>query len=178
VSNNSPNPDNLKKLKTDYPDNLPVILQEKTALEAVCVKHTHDPVKSKAGVLITVELVGTKEISKNQTELEYAFKQEGNVIGKLIAKGSAAGAKSEDAEYEYSSGIMDLDGGSPLNYQIFNNEGCIVGRYFTEEKTLYLRKDNAQFKSGDIKKYYKGNIKARIDFVQAFANLLADKRFL
>lgn len=178
IKDNALNKEGLEQMKKDYPANYSSDYSTQAEKEKYCMNQLTAPAKSDAKMPVTVVHVSTAEVSKFTTVITYDIMQDGKKIGGIIAKGDPKGAKSEDSEYDYSPGILGLDGGGPLNYDITNAEGCIVARYIGEEKTMGTWKDRVSVKAGELKKHNKEDIRSRLAYMQAIANYLVTKRYL
>lgn len=167
----------VEKLKVDFPKELTtdytnLVAKEKECIAAIQMRAKSDSLKN---ITITLEKLDSNSKEVNVT---YSIKQEERTIGSISAKGSVKGFKAEDAEYEYSAGILSLDGVTPLNYEIKNPEGCTIARYFGEEKLINTWKDGLQHKIGEIKKYKTQDFKSRIDYLTAICSLLVKQRYM
>lgn len=180
VVNGAVNKQAFIQLKTDYGTNWAETYKAQAEREQGCLAALKNPAKSDAAKPVEVTLLRVDSVSKFTSVMIYEIKQEGKLLGTVKAKGSHKSVKTDDAEYDYSSGMLDLDlkGGGPMNYDFEDAEGCIIARYIAEEKMLGTWKDRLQTKSGDIKKYNKNGVNSRLSFIQAFANFLVQKRYL
>ena len=178
IKDNAIDKEAIAQLKKDFSTDHSKTYVAQLEKENFCKTQLTGPGQSDAALPAEVIFVSNTEVSKNTTVLAYDIMQNGKKIGTIIAKGSPKGAKQEDAEYDYSSGILDLDGATPLEYEFNNQEGCTLARYFSEEKLLKTWKDGVTIKSGDVKKHNKDGVKSRIAFMQAMVNYLVAKRYL
>jgi hypothetical protein len=178
VKNNSANGEGLGKLKKEYAADYARTYSEQAEKEKYCQGQLTAPAKSDAAKTVTVVHTGTIEATKYTTVITYDITQDGQKIGSIVAKGSPKGAKQEDAEYDYSPGLLDLDGASPLDYEILTADGCVIARYLGTEKKMGTWKDRVEIKTGDLKKYNKNGVKSRLDYMTAIANYLVTKRYL
>jgi hypothetical protein len=178
VKDNAVDKEAFQKLKQDFTNDYSKINSEKFEKETYCMKALQSPATSDPAAEATVVFVSSTDVTKHTTVLKYDVMQNGKKIGSIEATGSPKGAKEEDAEYDYSPGMLDLDGASPLNYEFTNAEGCIIARYIGEQKAIGTWKDRVTLKSGDIKKYKKDGVSSRLHYMQAMVNYLVAKRYL
>lgn len=180
VSNNSISNEAVVELKKEFATNWGETYKTQLEKEKSCLQVIKGAAKSDVAVVPQVSLLRVDSVSKFTSVMIYEIKQNGVLVGVIKAKGSPKSVKEDDAEYDYSPGMMDLNfkSGGPMNYEIEDAGGCIVGRYIAEERMLGTWKDAVQTKSTDIKKYNKEGVKSRLAFMQAFANFLVQKRYL
>jgi hypothetical protein len=132
-----------------------------------------DAAKAVQAVLVRVD---TSDNKKSGT-MVYDLMQDGKKLATVTASGSMKSITTDDAEYDYSSGMLDLSGGAPMNYVITLPEGCIVAKYSGEEKFLATWKDNQKHTAGEIKKTT-GGVNSRLSYMSAIGALLVKKRYL
>jgi hypothetical protein len=178
VKENAVDKEAFQKLKQEFINDYSKINTAKFDKETYCMKALQSPATSDPAAEATVVFISSTDVTKSTTVLKYDIIQNGKKIGAIEATGNPKSAKEEDAEYDYSSGIIGLDGGGPLNYEFTNAEGCIIARYIGEQKAIGTWKDRVTLKSGDIKKYKKDGVNSRLHYMQAMVNYLLAKRYL
>lgn len=169
----------VKAFKQDYTKDYGVEYAAVVEKEKTCATHRNDPALSIAEEPVFVSL-HTIDTSGKLATMYYDVKQKETTVGVIVVRGHIKSVSEEDAEYDYSSGMMNLNlkGGGPMYYEFNKADGCFIGNYNPEEKILFTWKDGLQTKAGDLKKFSKEKINSRLAYLQAIANFLIQKRYL
>lgn len=173
------NADAIKAFKKDYSKDYWVEYAAVLAKENNCAAHKNDPVLSipQEPVIVSLRNIDT---SGKQATMYYDVKQKETALGVIVVRGHIKSVSEEDAEYDYSDGMMNLNlkGGGPMYYEFNKADGCFLANYKPEEKLLFTWKDGLNTKSTDLKKFAKEKINSRLAYLQAIANFLVQKRYL
>lgn len=172
-------PEGAARFKKDYPVAIGSTYLARVAHERACIASFNEPVKSDAKQLdaVTVQLLQVDTIGRD-VRVTYRVQQGETQLGTIIGEGTLKSFRSESAEFDFSGGIMNLDGETPLAFEVLNNGGCAVARYTGSEKSLTTPKDKVAYRYSSIKKYGPGNFTTRVEYLQAMAKLLVAGRYL
>lgn len=179
IDNGVINSDAVKAFKQDYSKDYGVEYAAVVEKEKNCASHKNDPALSIPEEPVIVSLRNIDTSGKLAT-MYYDVKQKETALGVIVVRGHIKSVSEEDAEYDYSSGMMNLNlkGGGPMYYEFNKADGCFIANYNPEEKILFTWKDGLNTKSTDLKKFNKDKINSRLAYLQAIANFLVQKRYL
>ncbi|WP_164972705.1 hypothetical protein [Lacibacter luteus] len=179
LENGTINVAGVKAFKQDYAKDYGVEYAAVVEKEKTCATHKNDPALSISEEPVIVSLRNIDTSGKLAT-MYYDVKQKETAIGVIVVRGHIKSVSEEDAEYDYSSGMMNLNlkGGGPMYYEFNKADGCFIANYNPEEKILFTWKDGLNTKSTDLKKFNKEKINSRLAYLQAIANFLVQKRYL
>jgi hypothetical protein len=174
------NPEGVSKMKEKYADGLSKKFNAVIEAEKECMKqfNTLLPRDMSKPVLVTEAGRETSADGKTAT-IRYNITQGDVLIATAVASGGAKSLSKEDAEYDYSSGIMDLDGGAPMSYSFYNTTNCLFASYKPDDKTVTTYKNKAvtgirDFAAKDDRKA----VNSRLTYIQAIARGLVAGKYL
>ncbi len=179
IENGTVNTSSVKAFKQDYTIDYGVEYAAVVEKEKTCATRKNEPALSIVGEPVSVSLRNIDTSGKLAT-MYYDVKQKETSVGVIVVRGHIKSVSEEDAEYDYSSGMMNLNlkGGGPMYYEFNKADGCFIANYNPEEKILFTWKDGTNTKSTDLKKFNKEKINSRLAYLQAIANFLIQKRYL
>lgn len=179
IENGLINSAGVKAFKQDYSKDYGVEYAAVIEKENNCAANKNVPALSNPAEPVIVSLQKIDTSGKLAT-MYYNIKQNETQIGEIVVRGHIKSVSEEDAEYDYSDGMMNLNlkGGGPMYYEFNKADGCFLGSYNPEEKLLFTWKDGLKTKSADLKKFSTEKIRSRLAYLQAIANFLVQKRYL
>lgn len=169
----------LSRLKNDYSASVRAGYMERIAKEQVCNTAIFGRAKSDSLKVsaVTITLVKIDTAGKNVQAL-YSIRQGDRELGTIAAAGQLKSFRSESAEYDFSSGIMSLDGEMPMDYVVLSPEGCTIAQYTGTEKTLVTAKDRVAHPFRTIRKFHPEELHTRVEFMDGIGKLLVTYRYL
>jgi hypothetical protein len=174
------NPEGVAKMKEKYPDGLSKKLIAAIESEKECLKQLNAQLPRDLTKPVTVAETARETSADGKTgTIRYNIMQGDVLLGTVVATGGAKSLGKEDAEYDYSSGILDLDGGAPLSYAIYNTTNCLLANYDPEKKSVYTFKNKTATGIRDLaSKDDRKAVNSRLTYILAIARGLVANKYL
>ena len=171
------NIENVKALKARYPIGVVKDYEQKVAVSNKCAKLINTPTNRNISIPAKVTEL-SRETSGNTVVIKYQAEHDGLMLGEIIANGPLVNLTNERAEVDFKSKVFykksDMDN-QPMNFEIFNTQGCKVAAYSPMSKVLNTVRADKGGTHGIMKPVLDGkvdSIKTRLEVVSAMVDYL------
>ena len=171
------NIENVKALKARYPIGVVKDYEQKVAYANECAKQIKTPTNRNVSIPARVTEL-SRETSGNTVEIRYKVEHDGTVLGEITGKGPAVNLTNERAEVDFKTKMIykksDMEN-QPMNFEIFNTQGCKVAAYSPMSKVLTTVRADKGGTHGIMKPILDGKadaVKTRVEVVAAMVDYM------